>query len=77
MMITPGTRRNIKDYINGVHALSDSDLRKEWFRECFNEIEQLRRILSAILAADERGQGIPFAEAMEAAHKAIKERGNE
>jgi len=72
--MTPGTRRNIEDYVNGVHALSDSELRKGWLRECMADIERLRRILSAILAADERGQGIPFAEAMEAAHKALKER---
>ncbi len=32
------------------------------------EIELLRGLLDAILAADERGQGLPYAEAMKAAH---------
>ncbi|MGI9297125.1 MAG: hypothetical protein ACR2QC_04405 [Gammaproteobacteria bacterium] len=34
-------------------------------------IAQLEHILAAILDADERGQGQPFAEAMDAAHKAL------
>lgn len=35
-------------------------------------IAELERILHDILVADERGQGLPFAEAMERAHKAMK-----
>jgi predicted short-subunit dehydrogenase-like oxidoreductase (DUF2520 family) len=37
-----------------------------------DEIDRLRDILRAILHADERGQGQPFAEAMEAAAEAVK-----
>jgi hypothetical protein len=37
--------------------------------EAADEIQQLRRFLCAIIDADERGQGTPFAEAMEAAHQ--------
>ena len=40
-------------------------------REAADEIERLRGILRAILHADERGQGQPFAEAMDAAVKAV------
>lgn len=40
----------------------------ELFGRAADEIERCRRLLDAILAADERGQGLPFAEAMEAAH---------
>lgn len=36
-----------------------------------NRIEYLERILGAILDADERGQGQPFKEAMDAAHNAL------
>ena len=32
------------------------------------EVDRCRALLDAILTADERGQGLPFAEAMEAAH---------
>lgn len=35
------------------------------------EIERLRGLLWAILAADERGQGVNYSEAMNAAAKAI------
>jgi hypothetical protein len=40
-------------------------------RQAADEIERLRSILRAILHADERGQGTPYAEAMEAAAKAV------
>lgn len=36
--------------------------------EAAAEIRKLRGMLDAILAADERGQGLPYAEAMKAAH---------
>jgi hypothetical protein len=37
-----------------------------------DRIAELESILRDILAADERGQGLPFAEAMERAHKALQ-----
>ena len=40
------------------------------------ERDTLRRILRAILAADERGQGLPFAEAMDAAAGALTAKDN-
>ena len=40
--------------------------------EAADRIADLEDILRAILHADERGQGTPFAEAMDRAHKALK-----
>lgn len=40
--------------------------------ECVQEIQRLRVILAAIIDADERGQGVGYAEAMDAAVKAIR-----
>ena len=39
-------------------------------RESCDRIDELTGIIRALLAADERGQGTPFAEAMDAAAKA-------
>lgn len=36
-----------------------------------NRIVELESIIRAILDADERGQGVGYAEAMERAHKAV------
>lgn len=37
-----------------------------------DDVETPRRLLRAILAADERGQGLPYAEAMDAAHEYLR-----
>jgi hypothetical protein len=64
--------------------MTDRDEQRETFR-CIEtsmakelemlraENERLRRILRAILDADERGQGTPFGEAMKAARKALRD----
>lgn len=40
-------------------------------RKAAERMAELESILRAILDADERGQGLPFAEAMERAHRAM------
>jgi hypothetical protein len=45
----------------------DPDAQHDLEQRC----DQLEKILRAILAADARGQGLPFAEAMRAANEAI------
>ena len=43
----------------------------EELRRAETRVAELEAIIRAILDADERGQGQPFAEAMERAHKAV------
>ena len=38
----------------------------------FNQRDRMHRILNAILESDERGRGLPFAEAMEAAYQEVR-----
>ena len=55
----------------GAYDPADAEMCASKFEALGNEIERLRGLLWAILAADERGQGVNYSEAMNAAAKAI------
>lgn len=73
-VMIPMPKSDVDDLDAVIHALGIEDSNTtpaEAVAELHAEIERLRAILGAILAADERGQGLPFAEAMDRARKAV------
>lgn len=55
---------NVIEHTNGIRQQANR-----------SRIRELEYLLQAILEADERGQGVPFQEAMDAAHKALRPKG--
>jgi hypothetical protein len=59
-----GMVRHAEQHHTPLCAIRTADLAR-----LLDDLARSRALLDAILAADERGQGLPFAEAMQAAHR--------
>jgi hypothetical protein len=67
---SPTTVERLRAVSSGGGSMPNSKI-KDLCSDAAAEIEQLRFLLRAILAADERGQGQPFADAMDAAAREV------
>lgn len=59
----------LKTEVHRLHAVDEA--KDQALEMLVNELSSYKIIVKAILEADERGQGTPFAEAMEAARKLV------